>query len=164
MVNIFVGFSSPKKRKIGASLIDWFLGTNYSHCYLRFEKSSIPSTVYHATGKMIHFIEFGNFKGHNKTIKEYIIPVSDQTKLSILIDAIKISGLKYGYLDLFKIFLTTIFRRKFSFSDSGYICSELVATMMVKHLGYKFDKDLSIVTPKDIDLALNNTATELYHI
>lgn len=163
-MNIFIGFSSPRKKKIGASLINWFLGIKYSHCYLRFDKSSIPSVVYHATGKMVHFIEFGHFKDHNKIVREYIIPVSDEVRLSILVDAVMLTGLKYGFCDLIKIFLTTIFKKRFAFSDSGYICSELVGSMMEKHLGYKFDKDLSIVTPKDIDTALNNTATELYHI
>jgi hypothetical protein len=163
-MNIFIGLSKPKKRKIGAELIDWFLNINFSHCYLRFEKSSIPSTVYHATGKMVHFIEFSHFREHNEVVREYIIPVTNELKTLILIDAIMLCGRKYGYLDIFKIFLTTIFKKRFTFSDSGYICSELVGSMMEKHLGYKFDKDLSIVTPKDIDTALNNTATELYHI
>lgn len=166
---IYIGFSKPKKTKIGSHAICWWLGTAYSHVYIRFESrdKEVPSTVYHAAHGMVHFIDFNRLKSENVVIKEYVIEISEITRKNILIDAMRLAGLKYAFFQLPKILFYEIFHSigaKVKFHDNtGYICSELVGKLMVKHLGYQFKKPLFLVNPKDIDLNLKANKQKSIH-
>lgn len=161
MVKVYVGFSYPKKFKIGAYAIKTWMNEEYSHVYLRFESSNpkVPSNVYHAAHGMVHFREFERFKQDNIVIKEYVIELSDQDRLDILIECMYLSGEGYGYIELFKIFGTdliyTLFNKNIITSDSrGYICSELVGTLLIDKLKFKFCTPTHLLKPKHIDKKL----------
>jgi len=162
MRNIYIGFSRPKKDKILASFIQKWIGENYSHCYIRFESRDpdIPSTVYHAAKGMVHFIDFERLKQENIVIKEYVMQISELTRKSILIECMKLAGLKYAFGQLPKILIYDIaykFGKEIKLHDNkGYICSELVGKIMSQYLGFSFLKPLFLVNPKDIDVALSN--------
>lgn len=160
MAKIYIGFSYPKEFKIGAYAIKKWMGTEYSHVYLRFESSSpeVPSNVYHAAHGMVHFREFENFKKDNLVIKEYAIEVSQSGRLKTLVDCMYLSGEGYGYAELGKIFATDIAHflgcQLVTYDGRGYICSELVGDLLVKQLQLKFDKPTHLLKPLDIDLKL----------
>lgn len=160
MTKIYVGFSYPKSFKPAAFVIKTWMGTKYSHVYLRFESSNpkVPSNVYHAANGMVHFIEFENFKENNLIIKEYCIELSEEDRLDTLIDCMYKSAVKYGYSELFKIFLTDIAHSLgieiSTYDGKGYICSELVGKLLIDRLKLKFDKPTHLLKPLDIDLKL----------
>lgn len=160
MAKVYIGFSYPKEFKIGAYAIKRWMGTEYSHVYLRFESSNpeVPSNLYHAANGMVHFREFENFKKDNLIIKEYCVELSEQDRLETLIDCMYLSGEAYGYSELAKILLTDIAHflgiKVETFNGKGYICSELVGTLLIDRLKLKFDKPTHLLKPLDIDLKL----------
>lgn len=159
MGKAYVGFSYPKEFKIGAKAIAWWTGANYSHVYLRFESSKIPSSVYHAAHGMVHFRSLDNFSKDNYIIKEYEIELDEDSRLKTLIRCMNLSGEKYGTKELLKIFISdlafAICGKVLVFKDSrGYICSELVGELCRDILGINFQKPLFLLKPTDIDLEL----------
>lgn len=159
MSKIYIGFSYPKEFKIGAAAISYWLSSPYSHVYLRFESSKIPSSVYHAAHGMVHFRSLENFAKENNIIKEYEIEISEEDRLKTLIKCMNLSGEKYGTKELLKIFISdlafAICGKVLVFKDSkGYICSELVGELCRDILGINFQKPLFLLKPTDIDLEL----------
>lgn len=161
MWTFYVGFSEPKKFKIGAFAIKLWTKSAYSHVYLRFESSSpdIPSTVYHAAHGMVHFRSLENFKKENNVVREYAITVKSEFKTQVLAHCMNLSGEPYGTLELFKIFATDVLDvlgiRLNTKNSRGYICSELVASILIKIIGDNiFEKPLHLIKPKDIEMAV----------
>lgn len=160
MTKIYIGFSYPKSFKPVAYTIKTWMRTNYSHVYLRFESSNpkVPSNVYHAANGMVHFMEFENFKENNLIIKEYCLELSEEDRLDTLVECMLKSGIKYGYSELFKILLTdighTVGVHIETYNGKGYICSELVGTLLIHRLKLKFDKPTHLLKPVDIELKL----------
>lgn len=157
---MYIGFSYPKKFRIGAWIISKWIGKPYSHVYLKFESDKIPNTIYHAANGMVHFMEEENFKSINNILKEVKLPPSDTARKVILTHAIYLAGIKYGYTELFKIFLfdicsylkLPIFN---SYNGSGYICSELVGEVLEDYYGIRWNKPKHLLKPNDIEEALD---------
>lgn len=160
MAKIYIGFSYPKKFKIGAYAIKKWTNSEYSHVYLRFESNSpkVPSNVYHAANGMVHFREYENFKKDNLIIKEYEIQLSDLDRQKSLINCMYLSGEGYGYVELLKILVTDVAHsigcNVHTYNSKGYICSELVGTLLIEILHFTFDKPTHLLKPIDIDLKL----------
>jgi hypothetical protein len=160
MGKIYIGFSYPKEFKVGAKAIAWWTGANYSHVYLRFESSKIPSSVYHAAHGMVHFRSLDNFSKENYIIKEYEIELGEESRLKTLIRCMNLAGEKYGTSELVKIFISdvafAICGKLLVFKDSnGYICSELVGELCRDVLEIVFKKPLFLLKPTDIDAELS---------
>ena len=156
MSSIYIGFSYPRKFKIGAWLISWWTKTPYSHVYIRFPEKKISSTVYHAANGMVHFRTQENFLKENEIIVEYTIDSTEEAKLAVLQHCMNLSGEKYGYSELIKIFLLDLCDRlgcnQFKTYDGiGYICSELVATIMSDFMLVSWKKPKYLLKPKDIE-------------
>lgn len=154
--SIFIGFSYPKKFKIGAWLISKWLGTSYSHVYIRFPEGRISSTVYHAARGMVHFRTQENFLKENEVIKEYELTSTDKAKQAVLQHCMNLSGEKYGYSELFKILAIDACdklgcKRFTTYDGVGYICSELVGTIMSDLMLVVWSKAKYLLTPKDIE-------------
>jgi hypothetical protein len=159
MAIITVGFSSPIEKKIGAESIKFYLGTDYSHVYVKFKSESLNRTmIYHAAHGMVHFIEEANFLKTNKVIKEYTLEISDELLIKLKQRCIDLAGIEYGFDELPKIVINDIcinLNIKYKVVDSkGYICSELVADILEETLEVKFNKPKNLITPKDIDTYL----------
>ncbi len=158
-MKIYIGFSSPIKKMIGAELIKFWSETDYSHVYLRFEYQNSKDVIFHAAHGLVHFKSVANLLKENKIIKEYEIEVNC-TKHELFFDeCMEISGEPYSKCQLIKIFVSdVIFKltsKVVSFNDSkGYICSELVGKLCIDELGLKFDKPTFLLKPLDIDLKL----------
>lgn len=156
MAKIYIGFSYPKEFKIGAKLISVWMNRPYSHVYVRFDAGKVPSNVYHAAHGMVHFRLFENFKKDNNVVKEYEIEVSEETRLSLLIECMQLAAEPYGVKELFKIFaldvVYSLANKELSMGDSrGYICSELVGKLCQDKLGIKFNKPLHLLKPSHVD-------------
>lgn len=151
---VYIGFSSPKKLKIGAAAIKVWQRSQFSHTYVRFEHKSMPSVVFHAAQGMVHFRQFDLFQMENDVIFEFKIPV--RSRKECMIDCISRAGDKYGYSELLKIIAYDVaynlgFKLNFTNSD-GYICSELVGNILYHHAGISFHKPYFLLTPNDIFL------------
>lgn len=155
---VYLGFSRPKKFNPVSFLISWWIKRPYSHVYLRFESSNpkIPSTVYHAARGMVHFLTFDRFLEKNIVIAEYKLEVDKEKRTEILLEAMNLSGEKYGYVELIKIIISDIvyslFNKICCMEDSqGYICSELAGKMLADKMDFKFNKPLNLLKPSDIE-------------
>jgi len=161
VAKLYVGVSYPVKCKPGSFLIAWWLGRPYSHSYIRFESSKLPSNVYQAAHGMVHFREFGKFKQENCVVREYEIEVSEEVRMKTLINCVMLAGDKYGYADLVKIFGADLvyysLGKELDMGDSpGYVCSELVGKLLAEDLGFKFDRPTHLLKPSHIDDALKS--------
>lgn len=153
MNSVVIGFSQPNKRKIGAEVIKWYMGTPYSHVYLRvFSNYTGQNLVYQASHGSVHLRTYERFLGENRPVKEFSLDVdNDRLKQTITL-AQKLLGAPYGYLGLIKL----VFRRKihgFIGDDSkSFHCSEFIATLFPE-IAYKCE-DLDFIEPKHLYAAL----------
>lgn len=159
MSKVYIGFSYPKKFKVGAWLISVWMQRNYSHAYVRFQFSEEIDFILQASHGMVHFRLYENFLKENKSVKEHEIKVKNLGE--VLHNAIDLAGEKYSFITLVKIFLYDLAHNlgvKLSFTDSeGYICSELAGKVCNDCEGLTFDKPYYLLTPRDIDQALVNS-------
>ena len=137
--------------KIGSKLIQWWMGTNYSHVYAKWHLSiQDRDVIYQASHGMVHFIEYDNFKKGNSIVEEFELQISDEQFRKFSIKCIDLAGQLYSKLELLQIFLCDITNNNIKCSDkTGYICSELMCELL-EDLGYKFDKPKYLVNPRDI--------------
>lgn len=154
---VYIGFSAPRKFKIGAAAIKLWQRSNFSHTYVRFESKSMPSVVFHASKGMVHFREFDLFQMENEIIYEFKIPVKSRKRC--IVDCISRAGDEYGYSELAKIIAYDI-AHTFGFeldmaNSEGYICSELVGNILYNHAGLTFNKPYFLLTPNDIFLKVS---------
>lgn len=160
-MKIYIGFSKPIKKKIGADLISWWIKRPYSHVYVRFESQDpeIPSTIYHAAHGWVHFLDLERFERKNKTVIEYPVEVTQPQRKKLLIRCMKLAFEEYSVLELANLFLTDVLFRlgctRVKFHDpKGYICSELIADLLETVFDVKWEKPKYLLHPGDIEDAL----------
>lgn len=158
MRTVVVAFSKPKKNLIGAQAISWWTGRPYSHVLLvTYSNAFQSSLVYHAAHGMVHFMSEENFLKTNTIPKAYELQVTEEQYTRIMKHCINIAGSSYGYIELLKIFIGDVahkFNIDFKFANSrGYICSELLGSVL-SELQIAFNKPQHLLSPGDIDLAL----------
>jgi len=84
MKRVVIGFSRPIKFKIGAKLIMWADGSNFSHAYIRFESERWKTSfIYQATGHGTHFMGGQNFRKINVPVEEFQIEVPDDVEAKV---------------------------------------------------------------------------------
>ena len=160
MSKIYIGFSYPKQFKIGAKAISWWTNSPYSHVYIRFAYSESKDAIFHAAHGMVHFRSVDNFLKYNNSIKEYEIEMSHECHERFFDECMDLAGENYSVLDLVNIFLSDIAfwitKKELYFDNSkGYICSELVGSLIKDRLQLDITKPLYLLKPKDIDIALS---------
>lgn len=152
-MKITIGFSSPKKTKLFSSLIKLFQGTKYSHIFIR-KYSSFLNTeyVYQASGLSVNFINSKSFDEINDTLHAYQIDLTDKQHREFMHFAMTNAGKPYGIKQILGIVLSKfgIKSTKFNDGSDSYICSELVAKVLMDHKDLKLDKPVDMVTPKDL--------------
>lgn len=149
-MKIIIG--SSRNDKIGSRLLQWWMGTNYSHVYARWTLNSQElDIVYQASHGMVHYCELNKFTKDNIIVNEFILELSPEQFKKFSRKCILLSGDKYSKLQLLQIFLRDLFGGALQFPDQpGYICSELMAELIEDLFNLKFDKPRHMVTPKDI--------------
>lgn len=98
MKTIVIGASRNRQCKPGSLLIQWHLGTNYSHIYFKFKEDMYEdATVFQAVGKGMQYISYNNWLEHNVPIHEFEMQVSDEIYIELMQDCHKNSGKAYGF-------------------------------------------------------------------
>lgn len=159
MNKLIIGFSKPNSFKIGAKLISYWMKTEYSHAYLRFEYADSKPCIFQASHGMVHFKSVSNFYKENIEVKEYSIDLDSNIHDKIFDRAMDLAGEKYSKITLAKNVIYDIIYRSFRkkiiiYNSNGYVCSELIATICQDYLNIRFDKPLYLVEPIDLDLTL----------
>ena len=152
-MRLIIGVS--KTNQIGSKAIQWWMKTNYSHVYARWElKTQQRDIIYHASHGMVHYQSCANFLKVNIPVKEFILEITDEQFKKFSRKCIDLAGEKYSTLQLLQIFISDISGGKLIFKDqSGYICSELMCELL-EDIGIKFTKPKYLVRPDDIIKAL----------
>jgi hypothetical protein len=148
-MKIIIGAS--RNCKIGSKLLQWWMGTSYSHVYARwFLDAQEREVVYQASHGMVHFKEFRNFQKENTIVQEFELLISDKQFKRFSQKCIDLAGQPYSKLELAQIFFYDVTGSSKECVDRhGYICSELMCELL-EDLGYRFNKPKYLVTPKDI--------------
>lgn len=158
MNEIIVGFSRPAS---GFEPFSWLIravtGSKFSHAYIRFYEEEYDRwVIFQASGLKVNFIGQAMFDSKETIFEEFVVPVSDLTKKIAVQGAIDKCGSPYGVGQIIG-FGAVLFMRLFGksiknpfYSGSSYVCSELVADVLIE-----IDKedagnlDPSAMTPKD---------------
>jgi len=159
MAKVYIGFSYPKKFKIGAKSISWWIEKPYSHVYLRFAYSQSKDAIFHAAHGMVHFKSITNFVKENNIIKEYETHLSPEEHETFFDECMELAGETYGTAELPKIFVSDVlwkfFKKTVQWKNSkGYICSELVGKYCIEKLKIQFNKPVFLLKPSDVDESL----------
>lgn len=145
-----IGFSAPKSFKIGAKLIQlWMGGTPYSHAYIKLYSSYTGlNLVYQASHGHVNCIEYINFCESNKVIAEFELDVEAENIRSTVIRLQQLLQKPYGVIGLAKlVFCKLLGMRKIGDGESTFHCSELVARIEPKILELSTQKDPDLIEP-----------------
>ena len=155
MIKVVVGASRNSEGKIGSEAIQWWMGTDYSHVYVRWHLTTQDKeVVYHAASGMVHFVSLDNFTKHNTIVREFDLYLTDDQFKKFSARCIDLAGEKYSYIELLQIFLSDVSGGKIRLKDQpGYICSELLCELF-DSLGIQLNKPKFLVRPDDIVKAL----------
>lgn len=159
MSKIHVGFSYPKRFKIGAKAISLWMNRPYSHVYVRLTYPNSKDVIFHAAHGMVHFKSISNFLKENDVVKEYEMDMTEVCSDSFFDQCMELAGEKYSIAELINIFISDVhfylFRKNIKlYNNRGYICSELVGELCQNKLKIRFNKPLFLLKPSDIDEAL----------
>lgn len=157
MKTITIGFSKSKKKcAFGSALIRWYLGTPYSHVYVKFEARAYERTlIYEAVGAGVRFVGSNVWSQSHEEVDSFEIQISDENYKKIMQFCIDNSGLEYGFFQNIGILIADALKMKDNPFTSGENCSEAIGEVLALE-GYKVDKDFNLLTPKDIHLILND--------
>lgn len=162
---ITIGFTKPKNRTpiIGYALsflIRLVERTEFSHVYISWYSEGIDRNLYYeASGSSVKFVNQEYMDLYTEIVAKFEIPTT--LKHVIIQKCVDNVNKKYGIMELIGlglVKLVKIFGKdvKNPFSNQNtYFCSELIADL-IKELGITFNKDLNLVTPKDIYIKLQN--------
>lgn len=158
-MKIKIAFSKPIGFKIGAELIAWWMGEQYSHVLIIFEYPDSRAAVFHAAHGMVHFKSLDNFLKDNIIVKEYQIELSKENQSTFFDDCMDLAGEEYSVEELAQILAVDLafmlFKRDIGSKEmSGYICSELVGKFCIDRLSIQFNKPTYLLKPNHIDIAL----------
>lgn len=159
MKTITIGFSrSTKKFAIGSLLIRSYMCTPYSHVYLKFKSNSLDRTlIYEAVGAGVRFIGVNKWKEHAEEVYSFDIQISDENYTKLMQYCVDNAGIEYGFIQNLGILYANLMNMVRNPVDDGKNCSEAIGEIL-RLEGYKIDKDLNLLTPKDIYLLLNDEA------
>ena len=144
------GFSTPKKWRVTSWLLRKWMGTPYSHVYMKFYNGFTGEfVVYEASYGDVHRQAYKNFEESNKIINEISFDLEREDMkraVAFLDDQLQ---KPYGYAALFGIILNQLFGISFGHDgDKKFICSELVARAFPEV--FNTDGKVDYATPRDI--------------
>jgi hypothetical protein len=155
MRKIIIGFSTPKKFKIGSALIRCYEQSEFSHIYIKMKtspNSPLPfDKVFQASHGDVNAITYDMFTSGNKILHEYELDMDEDKYFEIYNWLWHQLGKDYGFGQLIAI-ATGI---KIGNNDnSKFICSELAA-MVLKRLGVDFGEDQDYIGLNDVKNVLD---------
>lgn len=148
---VTIGFSkSRKKLPIGSWLIRAYMGTPYSHVFLKFYSETLDrELIYEAVGGGVRFIGSEQWKKHAVEVASFKVDLVKDNRVSLLQYCIDHAGENYGFLQNLGIPLTSLFNLGSNPFQSGTNCSEEVYKVLLLS-GYPKTKKKDLVTPRDV--------------
>lgn len=159
MKKVVIGFSRPKKFAILSWLIRTVQRTEYSHVYLKFHSDTYDrNIIYQASGLQVNFVGEQVFNEHHIVVKEFEFNISDETYKKMMSFAIDKAGYPYSIKQLFNIASYMLIGKTILKEDgrSAYVCSEIVSQMMIEDLNIVINKNLDLITPKNVCIILES--------
>lgn len=155
---LIIGFSTPKAwyAQPASWLIKKIEGCDYSHTYIKISSNNLEEDLYyHASGLSVKFLGECLFKEQNNIVKEFEFDITDYRYYKTLDFAISQTGKPFSIPQLFGIGIVrmaSILGKKIRnpFGKKGYICTELVAHLLITVYGREITKDFDSITLKDI--------------
>ena len=155
---IIIGFSKATcPFKIGSWLIRKYLGTNYSHVFLKFKSTKFDrDLVYEAVGSGVRFVGKIEWEKHATVTDEYVIEIEEHDYIKLMQYCIDMSGQPYGILQNIGLVLAKALGLKSNPFKRGINCSELITNILIQNgRSVSFNPNLS--TPKDIENLLKES-------
>ena len=158
MRTLKIGFSRPKTWKPFASLIMNAYRIPYDHVYIKIYAPNYDrEIIYQASKSMVNFMSPDVFKDENLVVREFEMPINEDSYRILMQFAIDNAGKHYGVKNILGLtyvricyWLGKTVRNPFNDRGATYICSELVAKILKDFEGLKLDKDLTDMTPLDV--------------
>lgn len=161
MCGIYIGFSKPKNNRfpILSWLIRWVEKRPYSHTYIKWYDPWIDEyIVYEARGTTVHLISEKKFLEECEIIEEFRLEFQDENiKKQIIKRAFDTIESKYAILQLVGIGLVKllknfgkIIQNPFKNEGHAYVCSEVVADILINVLKVVIGQDINSISPSDI--------------
>jgi hypothetical protein len=162
-MQLIVGFSRPKKKKILSSLIMAVEQTNYSHVYVKFySKTYDRYLIYQASGTQVNFVGSCLFDNKNEVVQEFNISVDSSSFKEMITFCIDNAGVAYGVKQLagiaivkFGKFIGKNLSNPWRDNKQTYVCSELVGYILKDYANIHVDLKMDDLSPKDIHNILN---------
>jgi len=147
--------SRPRKKKVGAELIMWELGTTYSHVSWVFWSRDLTKPFYYESTMHsgVTFTGEQHWRDRNQTVFIRNFEVSDDVYEEFLSSAMDRCGEEYGFLQNIGIKISNLFKLGYNiFGNGGELanCSELIydfAKIVRLEIGIR---NPDLVTPYDI--------------
>ena len=157
MRKITIGFSTPKKFKLGSFLIRKFEGSEYSHIFIKMNaspKSPLPfAKVFQASHGDVNAIAYDVFKKDNHIFHEYELEIEDDKYYEVATWLWFQLGKPYGFTQLLGI----AFKVKMSNNkEDRFICSELAGMILKEYLCFDISKSLDYISLDDIKKILES--------
>lgn len=159
-MKITIGFSKPLNNPL--PLFSWAIKSvyniPYSHTYLKFYSDSLDrDIIYESVGPGVRFIGLKLWSKYAETIKEFDLEITNEQYIELMQFCVDNAGIKYGIKQVLGIYIAKLFRMKKNVFKNGTdmeVCSEILGRIL-QQLGYEFNKDLDLLSPKDIYQALD---------
>lgn len=154
MRTVYIGFSRPRnKLAVLSYLIRLIEGTKYSHTFLEFRLNNLEEDIiYHASGMSVNAYSKAYFQDKTVIIHKFELSLSEEMHTKLLKNCVSKLGAPYSFKQLLGILIYKVTGNSKIILDGrkAYVCSELIAELLTEIFGNDFDKDLDVVTPKDI--------------
>lgn len=161
MRNMYVGFSrSSIKFPVFSKIIQWYLGTSFSHTYIRFYSDTLNrNIIYESAGGGVKFVGSREWKKRNYSVVEFSVPIKEELYVDLMRQLIDYAGIEYGFWQNIGVAISDFLRLRENPIKKGKNCSELVSEVLIK-LGFSVPKEPNLMTPKDVFDLLNSKALE----
>jgi hypothetical protein len=124
--------------------------TPYSHVYIKFKAETLDRTlIYEAVGGGVRFIGSKRWEEYAKEVASFELDITDESYYQIMRYCVDNSGIDYGFWQNIGVVISNIFSLKKNPFSNGENCSEAIGEILGLE-GYKIDKDMNLLTPKDI--------------
>lgn len=149
---MILGFSKPKKLKLGSLLIRAWMGfTPFSHAYIKFWSNKYQLwMVYEASHGDIHFEEWENWLTKNKPIKEFDVLKTPEEETAIVKWCIQQCQKPYSFKALLLIPFGYVSEDIDGDGQSDFVCHKFAA----KAIGLNVSE---LPTPKELYKYAENT-------
>jgi len=149
---IGVGFSKPKsKLAVVAHIIRFIEKTDFSHVYLQ-----MGQVIVHANHLGVGVIYAPTFFEKNTSVIYEPLEMNRDQFEQIIQIILPYLGKKYGFFQMIGVFIALVCKLPKNPITKGYLCSEFIALILQKAYNIKIDKDINLITPKDILYLLRN--------